>query len=716
MMNDVEGSQAAPIKSGIRLRERLGRKLAMLCAAFVVLCLPACTAMAPDHLPEAVFNTPDNDIVGLRPIRPAPSVPLKRRPRPAPGAASTLPPELVKVWLYASLPSQTHLMKLGADPTTGTRLWENFLSTSKVPYTRISTAEKIAQIPAFGVLILPSTVVLSGAEKKAVMDWRDRGGSILSTWLTATHSESGDSLGYGFMSEVLDVNVAGTTKDAKDDTFMIVHGDNPVAHSLQAGTRVWLERVPNQLPLRLVGQQQAAQIMDWSRVSDKEKPSGLVTFNERKMPSGRFSRTVTLGYPEQNWQRSDPKQLGALSNSVLSWLLRQPQAYLGAWPFPYQGGFLMALQAAEAVTDVEIEIARTISAMGGRATYYINGNNILKTAPAVKQIQGFGHEIAYFGDQFEGFKDQKESVQAERLTTMRKQFADAGIAVSKPPSFAAPLDSYDKTTQRLLENGQFDNYLAFMEVTESRLPVVATRTPDGLAQTIILPRTLMGPEEATEADDPDAGLENFLHTLDLSVRMGGLSVVRLPSQSLLQPEQRKLVFDKIKNMRNRMWMASANQIAQWWRQREQVSVTLEPHPDGYLLTATVARPVTLAQPLSIWINLPRSDGLVRVLPKNKADKPPTVVAQSSPYARHPWVNINGCCSSMNLFRLEILNNEGAPCFRCFGGGGRCTLYYLAFLQHCPAPRQRNLPFQPFTCTPAQRPPTTCSSRASHMPT
>lgn len=600
--------------------------LRMLGLVLVLLCLPACTALSSGQLSESVFDTPEGAGASVAPIRPAPSVPLKRRPRPAASAALTVPAASVKVWLYASMPSQTHLMKLGADPTTGTRLWENYLRAGNIPFARISTAEQIAQIPAFSVLILASTVVLSEAEKQAVLQWRNRGGSVLSTWLTATHSEAGASVGYGFMADVLDVKVVGNTKDAVDDTFMIVHGDNPVAHSMQAGTRVWLERVPNQLPLRLIGQQQAAHIMDWSRVSDKEKPAGLVTFNERQMPSGRFSRTVTLGYPEQNWQRSDPKQLTALSNNVLSWLLRQPEAYLGAWPFPYQGSFLLALQAAEVVADVEVDIARAVAGMGGRATFYINGNNILKTAPVVKQIQGLGHEIAYFGDQFEGFKDQKESVQAERLAKMKQQFSEAGVAVPKPPSFAAPMDSYDKTTQRLLETGQFDNYLAFMEVTESRLPVVATRTPDGLAQTIILPRTLIGPEEATEVDDPQAGLENFVHTLDLSVRMGGLSVVRLPSQSLLEPEQRKLVFDAIGNLRSRMWIASASQIAQWWRQREQVSVALEPRPDGYLLTATVKHPVTLAQPLSIWINLPRRNSPVRVLPQNKAEKPPTVVA------------------------------------------------------------------------------------------
>jgi hypothetical protein len=137
-------------------------------------------------------------------------------------------------------------------------------------------------------------------------------------------------VGDAFMRDVLDVQVVGDTPGEKEDTFMIVHGDNPVTRRLPAGTRVWLERVPNQLPVRLVGKQEAAQIMSWSRSYDAQKPSGLLAFNERKMPSGEYSRTVTLGYPEQNWLRSDPKQLNAVHEGILSWLWRRPGAYLGA--------------------------------------------------------------------------------------------------------------------------------------------------------------------------------------------------------------------------------------------------------------------------------------------------------------------------------------------------------------------------------------------------
>lgn len=503
----------------------------MLCLCVAASWLSACSSR-PDAagfdveseslriIPAGVFASNGPPPV-LKPIRAAPSIARIRPPKLAPEVAEPVNPSSVSVWLYASLASQAHLMKLGADPTTGTRMWENYLRANSITFARITSAVEIEKMPVSGVLLLPSTAVMSEAEKRAVMQWRNRGGAILSTWLTATHSETGESMGFAFMRDVLDVEVAGNTEDAVEDNFMMMHGDNPVSHSLLAGTRVWLERVPRQLPLRLVGKQEGAQIMNWSRSYEARKPAGLLAFNERQMPSGQLSRTVALGYPEQNWLRSDPKQLEALTRDILSWLLRRPQAYVGAWPYPHQGGLLLAIQAAEQVADLDIDIGKTFRKMGGRATYYVNGGNVAKAAPAIREVKALGHEIGYLGDQFAGFKGQPEATQAERLDSMQKQVADAGIAVPMPASFSAPLDSYDSTTQRLMVERKFSNYLAFMEVTDSNLPFVANRSADGLAQTVVLPRTLIGPEEAIDEGDPEEGLTNFLAGLDLSVRMGG---------------------------------------------------------------------------------------------------------------------------------------------------------------------------------------------------
>lgn len=614
-MNDVLLNDGEPLLGVAR------PSFALLLVMLFAMLLPGCSGLGGDGSGSSYAAI--GPLPGVAPIRAAASVPLKQRVRldgVGPQTQSTVD---VNVWLYVSLASQTHLMKLGADPTTGTRIWEHYLRSNQLPFARVTVADDLTRISTPALLILASSVVLSDAEKQAVLEWRNRGGSVLSTWLTATHSPSGESMNLDFMRDVLDVSVVGNTQDEADDIFMTMHGDQPVSHSLQAGTRVWLPRIPNQLPLRLVGKHEAAQIMNWSRSFAMKTPAGLISYNERKMPSGRHSRTVTLGYPERSWQSANPDQLKAVTGEVFAWLRRQPSAYLSAWPFPYQSVSLLAVQAAEQLGDGDAAIAKKLSDMGGRSTFYVNSSLAEKGAPLIKKVQGIGHEIAYYGDSFEGFKGQPKSKQAERMDAMQKQFAEAGIVVPMPASFAAPLESYDATTQGLLQDRKFDNYLAFMEVSESSLPFFANKSDTTSEGTVVLPRTLIGPEDALD-DDPDTGLDNFLVGLELSARMGGMSVVRIPSQSLLLPEQRKRIWEKMSAMREKVWMASAKQIAEWWRNRDRVRVNLESHPQGYVVSATVARAVEVQEPLSILVNLPHPNSRVLLQALKPGDKLPEV--------------------------------------------------------------------------------------------
>ena len=522
-----------------------------------------------------------------------------------------LDPDQVRVWLFSSLASQAHLMKLGADPSTGIRMWENYLNLNRISFVRISSASEIDNAKTSGVLILPSTVIMSEFEKQAVAKWRERGGSVLSTWLTAAYTTSGESAGFSFMRDVLDVEVAGNTEDEVEDTYMVLKGDNPISNSA-AGLRVWLERVPNQYPLRLIGKHEAAYIMSWSRTVGAEKPAGLIAFNERRMSPSVTSRSITLGYPEQNWLRSDTQHISAIIRGALSWLFREPHAYVSSWPSPFGSAILFAIQAAEPLGQNEIDMGADYRKLGGLATYYLLGSNIHVAAPSVKKILAQGHEVGFHGDVFESFDKQPESKQLERFVNMRKQFESANIKIQEPFSFSTPMNGYDSTTRRLLVEQNFGSYLSFMELTESTLPFIDSKNSDGYAKTVVIPRTLISPEEITMELGPEDGMKSFLKSLDMSTKMGGVSVINLPSENLIPPEERKRLMDFFSDAKGEVWLASAREISQWWGLREGVSAILERDPQGYTLTASVSKSISSENSIGIWINLPRLDAKVQI--------------------------------------------------------------------------------------------------------
>lgn len=529
------------------------------------------------------------------------------------------------VWLYVSLSSQDYYMKAGMDGSVRTLVWENFLRKYKIPYVRTTTVELLEQVPAHSVLLIPSTPALSAREWAAIRAARERGASVLSSWLTGVRNEAGEWQGFDTMEKVLGARVAGNTEDAEEDSFMIVHGDNPVLHALPAGNRVWMDRVQEYWPLRLVGRNYAAHMMTWGRSYSADKPTGVIVYDEIKQASGAHSRNVVLGYPEQLWLTADPKMLEAIAHNALGWLFRQPDAYLAGWPHPYQSGFVLAVEEAEDIAEVDIDFAKNLESAGAKASYYLLSDSLVRTAPVAKRIQRRGHEIGYFGDKFEGFKGQSAADQARRMDAMQKGMEDAGIKLGAAPGFVAPMDSYDDTTHQLLLERRLGYYVSFMDATDTRLPFFPKGTADVNTATVVLPRTQPGPEEATEEGDPDEGMQHFLHQLELTQSMAALALIRIPTQTILAQEHQDLLFAHLKARKGKMWMTTGSDVAQWWRERAKISVRLEFEGERSLLVVTVHGSEALKNPARVLVNLPKAGGRLR-LQSPQADNPTPAVA------------------------------------------------------------------------------------------
>ena len=535
-------------------------------------------------------------------------------------------PLVPEVFLYASPTTQNYFAKGGVDAKVSIQQWEVFLRKYKIPFQLVASVDKLEKAQP-GILLLPSLVALSEREKQAVTSFRAKGGGVLASWLTGVRGEKGEWQGFGFMENTLDVKVVGNTEADENDNFMMPHGDSPVTHSLPAGMRIWLDRPKDWYPLRLTGRFPAAQIMDWSRAFVLGKPTSTIVFDERRQPSGQLSRSVVLGYPERLWLTADPKLLEAIAHNSLMWLLRRPDAYLSAWPYLYQSAFVLAVDSAEIITDTDVVFAQSLENAGGRATYYVLSENAGKSADNLKKIKARGHEVNYLGDRFAGFRDQPSAVQAGRLDGMVKGLKSAGVEVAEDAGFHAPMESYDKNTEKLLKERTFGHYIAFMDSTDSRLPFFAS-VEAGAAKpaksVVVLPRTQNGPEDSMDEGDPEVGLKTFLSELELSEKMGGLSVVRVPNQSLLTAAQSGEIFNHLRERKDRMWLATSGQVADWWRERERVTVRLEAGVTAPQLTVTVKAGQPLRQAATVLINLPESGGVVRLVARGSYEKVPKV--------------------------------------------------------------------------------------------
>ncbi len=604
--------------------------LLQACASKPSLTAPEAEASAAKEvLPAADFFVPSGSFGKVPNLeRPTAATAL---PKPLTSAGAVAPPAFApQVWLYASPSTQAYLTSAGLDATMGVRLWEVFLRKYKIPFKKVSSAEQLENSQP-GVLLLPSSVALSDAEQRAVVNFRAKGGSVLATWLTGVRGAKGQWLGFDFMSTALGVQVLGDTQDDEEDNFMSTYGDNPVTHALPAGQRIWLERVQGWYPLRLAGGHAAAEVTDWSRNFILGKQATTLVFDERALPSGAYSRSVVLGYPERLWLSADPQQLEAIAHNALMWLLRQPDAYLAAWPEPFGSALVMAIDTAEVMLPSDLQLAQQLENAGGHGTYFVLGDAAQKSADVLKKLQARGHEIAYMGDSFAGFRDQSTKVQSKRLETMRQLIQSTGLELAADAGFHAPMESYDKTTEKLLREGAFGYYVAFMDATDTRLPVLLQAEPSQgtetiQKQTLVLPRTQSGPDDVMEENDPEDGMKIFMGALDVSQHMAGLSVLRLPNQSLLTPEQLGEVFGYLKTRKDQTWMVTAAKVNQWWRARERVKVNFQATQGVPVLTVTIAGVEPVAGVLAVRVNLPQAYSTLRLKAIDAAAVTPKVRA------------------------------------------------------------------------------------------
>ena len=533
-----------------------------------------------------------------------------------------------QVAVYSSPVTKAYLAKTGMNSSINVQVWSVFLRKYQIPFQVITAVDKL-ETTSSSVLVLPSSIALSDREKQAIMNYRARGGSVLASWKTAERAENGSDIGYSFMEKALNVKVVGTTEEDLKDDFLLPHGDSPISHHLPAGTRVWLERLKGLYPLRLEGGQTAAQIKDWSRRPVFGKATSTVVFDERLQASGRPSRSVVFGYPEQLWLSADPRQLEAVAYNSVMWLLRQPAAYITAWPFPYRSAFVMAVDITGAVSDTDLAYAKLLEEAGGRGTYYVLNETMSKSASKVNRLKAAGHEVAFLGDRYLDFRGQSEDIQKRRIDSMRKVAKDSSVEIAADAGFHAPMDSYDKTTKKLLIAGNFGHLLAAADASEARLPFFAP-AQDGMSPTngtkalIVLPRTQSGPEDSVDNCRPEVGLKAFFNELDLSEKMAGLSVVSLSSKSDLTDAQSAEIFSYLKTRRERVWMATAGQVADWWRERERVSVRLESGATGPRMVVSILPGAALMQAVTVSVNLPEMGTTLRLVARGGLEKTPRV--------------------------------------------------------------------------------------------
>jgi peptidoglycan/xylan/chitin deacetylase (PgdA/CDA1 family) len=491
------------------------------------------------------------------------------------GVVTYFSPTSTRVVLYTSPVTRAYFTKIGGNYDTLLTPWRAYFVNRKRDVNEIDDLSKLNNF-SHGVLVLPSTVALTSEEREEISQFRKKGGSVLTTWATGTRSGNGDWAGWQFLEE-LGVKVVGEFPSESDARQLILTGESPLSHTHPSGQRIWMSKTSESL-LRFKGDNVAGRFMNWARVvDDAYRDEGAVVYSETPATLSVSSRSASFAFSETSWE-SHPFLAYGLIDDTLQWLLRESTIVRSAWPSGAISAQVIEMDTEEGFPNSLAFGSLLRTALDYRPTFYVL-TSVGKEFPDVLNGLAKDFEIGYHGDVHESFKGQLPSLQEQRILTMQQQMASVLSDAKRITGFRAPTEGYTETTERFLQKYGIRHHAVDPQRTEGRLPELVKQEGVDVADALILlPRT--------QRDDINLANQNLnveqttkalIDDFDLAIQTGALGWLSVHSQNF---KPNDVLFKAmpnflahIKKNRQPIWLTTAGQVADWWRDRDRFKLS-----------------------------------------------------------------------------------------------------------------------------------------------
>jgi peptidoglycan/xylan/chitin deacetylase (PgdA/CDA1 family) len=413
---------------------------------------------------------------------------------------------------------------------------------------------------------------LSDQEREAISGFRAKGGGVLATWATGTRTGSGDWAGWQFL-ESLGAKSAGEIPPDSESRQLTLTGESPLTFQQPAGARIWMGKTTESL-LRLTGESVAARFMNWPRVPEGDRLNeGAIVYSDAGSSAGR---AVVFAFAETSWE-SRPFMAHQVFDDTLKWLQRQPSVVRAAWPNGKTSAQVMEMDTEQSFQNASA-FAAMMKSIGYRSTFYLL-TSVAVQFPEVTKALARDFEVGYHGDIHVSFKDQPIYTQEQRILNMKAELASVLSDTSTITGFRAPTEGYDAATELLLHKHGIRHHAADPSRLEGRVPTLVKMqgvpVEDAL---IVLARTQRDDinlywEKLDVIQTTKALVDDF----DLAADTGALGFLSIHSQNFdegsVLRQAMPAFLTHLQTRRNQVWLASSGQVAQWWRDRERITIS-----------------------------------------------------------------------------------------------------------------------------------------------
>ncbi len=480
-------------------------------------------------------------------------------------------PASTKLILYASPSSRLYFSKIGGDYDNLLNPWRLYFKDRGLNVTELKDPAELNK-QSEGVLIVPSALSLSDQEREAISGFRAKGGGVLATWATGTRTGSGDWAGWQFL-ESMGAKSAGEIPPDSESRQLTLTGESPLTFQQPAGARIWMGKTTESL-LRLTGESVAARFMNWPRVPEGDRLNeGAIVYSDAGSSAGR---AVVFAFAETSWE-SRPFMAHQVFDDTLKWLQRQPSVVRAAWPNGKTSAQVMEMDTEQSFQNASA-FAAMMKSIGYRSTFYLL-TSVAVQFPEVTKALARDFEVGYHGDIHVSFKDQPIYTQEQRILNMKAELASVLSDTSTVTGFRAPTEGYDAATELLLHKHGIRHHAADPSRLEGRVPTLVKMqgvpVEDAL---IVLARTQRDDinlywEKLDVIQTTKALVDDF----DLAADTGALGFLSIHSQNFdegsVLRQAMPAFLTHLQTRRNQVWLASSGQVAQWWRDRERITIS-----------------------------------------------------------------------------------------------------------------------------------------------
>jgi peptidoglycan/xylan/chitin deacetylase (PgdA/CDA1 family) len=447
----------------------------------------------------------------------------------------------------------------------------------------------------YKILILPGSKSLSDEETINIKKFIDRGGSVFVTSGIASFSADGKWRGWEFFNEVFGMKFI---KEVERDDVTKIHtlrGNLPITANIPTGYPLKVATWDRPISVEVL-EPRSTQVSFWYNyrlqdglVREEVKKSGGIVYGS--YGKGRF---IWMGFEINSviGIQEDYIYFDRLFHNALSWLQYKPLAYVKDWPEDYKAGAMLAVMVGDQPQNVR-NILPLLRSEGIKATFFVDPSKVSNYQDLVKTIASYGDigavvDIGYMA----AVDDTTNKLDDYNTQTRKVKEANSKIESIKGVHTDGLLPYYglfDDNSLRAIAEANY-KYVLTDSLTDRSVPKAIIK---GENTVISITKTARDDYEVIRdfgLTQQDFQLYTYKEDVDRVLFEGGLYVFKVHTEFQCQPQNISVLRDLLKYIKTKkMWVASGNEIYNWWVKKNKVEMRIESRGESRV-TVSISNP------------------------------------------------------------------------------------------------------------------------------